>query len=193
MVFPLILQLDVAGNPNRWITYEDGAYYYAKDLIAWTIGESGIRLTGGKSRLTGSTSTMDLNTIIAVKGELGDKHMFRTPTLTNRGLFRRDQQICAYCAQVFHSELLTRDHVQPKSKGGKDRWENVVTACSGCNRYKDDRTPEQANMKLVYVPYAPSRSEHLILMNRNILANQMEFLLAKVPKNSRLHNPINLS
>lgn len=186
---PLILQLDMAGNPCRWITYEDAAYYKAKNLIAWTVGDEGYTIRGGKNRVTLSQSTMDLNTIIAVRGEMGDKHIYRTPTLTNRALFRRDQNICAYCGNEFYQDKLTRDHVMPSSRGGKDVWTNVVTACGGCNKVKDDNTPEEAGMKLLYVPYAPSRHEHLILMNRNILANQMEFLMAHVSKDSRLLDP----
>lgn len=190
---PLILQLDAAGNPCRWMTYEDAAYYKAKDLIAWTVGEDEFTIYGGENRITGRQSSMDLNTIIAVKGEIGDKGLFRTPTLTNRALFRRDQSICAYCGGVFGHDHLTRDHVMPTSRGGKDVWQNVVAACGGCNKLKDDRTPEEAGMKLLYVPYAPNRAEYLILMNRTILADQMEFLLSRVTKNSRLLNPIKLN
>lgn len=183
---PLILQLDVAGNPCRWMTYEDAAYYKAKDLIAWTYGSDEFTIYGGTSRLTGEQSSMDLSTIIAVKGEIGDKGLFRTPTLTNRALFRRDHHICAYCGNTFHQDVLTRDHVHPTSKGGPDVWNNVVTACGNCNKEKDDRTPEQAGMKLLYVPYTPNRAEYLILMNRTILADQMDFLMSRVPANSRL-------
>lgn len=186
---PLILQLDMAGNPCRWITYEDAAYYYAKNLVAWTVGDNEYTIHGGTSRITCSQSKMDLNTIIAVRGEMGDKHIYRTPTLTNRALFRRDQNLCAYCGNEFYQDKLTRDHVMPSSRGGKDIWQNVVTACGGCNKIKDNNTPEEAGMKLLYVPYAPSRHEHLILMNRNILANQMEFLMAHVGKDSRLLDP----
>ena len=190
---PLILQLDVAGNPCRWMTYEDAAYYQAKGLIAWTLGEEEFTIYGGENSLTGKQSFMDLSTIIAVQGEIGDKGLFRTPTLTNKALFRRDQYVCAYCCGTFHHDVLTRDHVQPTSRGGKDTWQNVVTSCGGCNKFKDDRTQEEANMKLLYVPYAPNRSEYLILMNRNILADQMNFLLSRVTKDSRLLNPIKLS
>lgn len=186
---PLILQLDVAGNPCRWITYEDAAYYYAKDLVAWTPTEDGFTIHGGKSRLTGTTSFMDLATIIAVRGEVSGKGLYRTPTLTNRALFRRDQHICAYCGNEFGHDDLTRDHVTARSKGGKDVWTNVVTCCSGCNRHKDDYSLEEIGMKLLYVPYAPSRSEYLLLMNRNVLADQMDFLKAKIPANSHVHIP----
>lgn len=186
---PLILQLDVAGNPCDWITYEDAAYYYAKDLVAWTPTEDGFTIYGGNNRLTGETSSIAMNTIIAVKGEIGDRGLFRVPALTNKILFRRDQHICAFCGNEFHHDDLTRDHVHPRSRGGQDVWTNVVTACGGCNKYKDARTPEEASMKLLYVPYAPNRAEYLILKNHTILADQMEFLKSRVPKESRLLNP----
>ena len=41
-------------------------------------------------------------------------------------------------------------------------------------------------MPLLYLPYIPSRWEDFILVNRHILADQMEYLLAKVPSTSRL-------
>lgn len=184
---PLILQLDVAGNPCRWIDFEEAAYYYCKGLVAWTTSHDGYTLWGGHSRLSGERSFLDVDTIIAVKGEMSHSHLMRTPVLTNRALFRRDQHLCAYCVMTFAYTDLTRDHVTPRSRGGKNGWLNVVTACGSCNKAKDSRTPEEAHMKLAYVPYAPSRSEFLLLMNRNVLADQMEFLKAKIPAHSRVH------
>ncbi len=64
---------------------------------------------------------------------------------------------------------------------------NVVTACRPCNHRKSHRTPEQAHMPLLYTPYVPSLWEDFILRNRRILADQMEFLMAHLPKSSRLH------
>lgn len=186
---PLILQLDVAGQPQRWINYERSAYYYAKDRVAWSMGEVDVVLHGGTSRMTGEQSVLTMDTIIAVRQENGKKaNIHRTPTLTNRALFRRDQHICAYCGNEFSASKLTRDHVIPVSKGGPNIWTNVVTSCSDCNRWKDNRTPEEADMELVYVPYAPNKAEYLILMNRTILADQMEFLLKQVSRDSRLLN-----
>lgn len=184
---PMILQLDIAGNPCRWINYERAVYYYSKELVAWTVGDNGYRIMGGTSR-AGTQSFMDLNTIIAIRGKMGDKFIHRDPTLTNRALFRRDMNLCAYCGTVYKQNDLTRDHVMPVSRNGKDVWTNVVSSCGGCNRQKDDMTPEEAGMRLLYVPYAPSRAEWLILMNRNILANQMEFLLARASQSSHLRD-----
>ena len=187
---PLILQLDIAGNPSRWITYEEAAYYHAKNLIAWTPSEDNYTIHGGTNRITSTQSKMVLNTIIAVKGAVDSKHLSRVPTLTNKALFRRDQNLCAYCGHEFVNAKLTRDHVMPSSRGGKNVWTNVVTACGGCNKRKDNYTIEEIGMKLLYVPYTPSRAEHLILMNRTILADQMEFLLTQVGQHSRLLKPL---
>jgi 5-methylcytosine-specific restriction endonuclease McrA len=45
--------------------------------------------------------------------------------------------------------------VIPRSRGGRTEWENVVIACSACNRKKGNRTPEEAGMKLLRKPYRP--------------------------------------
>ena len=79
----------------------------------------------------------------------------------------------------------------PVSKGGRDIWENVVSACFHCNSRKGNRTPQQASMPLLAVPYRPSWVEHLILSNRNILADQMAFLKSQLPKNTRLQRADN--
>ena len=73
----------------------------------------------------------------------------------------------------------------PISRQGKDEWENVVSACLPCNLKKSNRTPQQANMPLLAIPYRPSWVEHLILSNRNILADQMEFLVSRLPRDRR--------
>ena len=81
---------------------------------------------------------------------------------------------------------LTREHIIPFAQNGRDHWMNVVTACRACNHRKSSRTPEQAGMPLLYAPYIPSLWEDFILRNRRILADQMEFLIAHLPKTSRL-------
>lgn len=185
---PLVLQLDVAGNPHTWITHEKAAYYYTKGLIAWSMQQQDFTLFGGTSRMTGEQSQLTMDTIIAIKGKV-NKHqlmqMNRVP-LNNMTLFRRDQHICGYCGKEFGTRELSRDHIKPVSQGGPNIWTNVVTACHACNKFKDNRTPEQAHMSLLYVPYIPNRAEWLILQNRKILADQMEFLMGQVPKESRL-------
>lgn len=182
----LILQLDSQGQPVKWITWQDAVVYHAKQLVSWSSGSAAFMARGGHNRITGHQSVIETSSIIAVKGEASSRRRHRAPSLENRELFRRDRHICAYCGGHFTEAKLTRDHIHPRSKGGADTWMNVVTACARCNQKKDDKTLEEAHMQLLYVPYVPTRAEFLILENRHILADQMEFLLAFVPEHSRV-------
>lgn len=186
---PLILALDVAGNPHQWITAEDAACYYTKQLVAWDFGSEGCVLRGGTSRITNEQSRLAMSSIIAIKGKTMRAEAsarYNVPILTNGALFQRDKHICAYCGGVFAKSDLTRDHVVPTSRGGPNTWGNCVTSCKRCNNLKSDRTPEEYGHELLYLPYVPNRAEFLILTNRKILEDQMEFLLSKVPAHSRL-------
>lgn len=77
---------------------------------------------------------------------------------SRKSVLRRDLYTCQYCYTVFAPSKLTWDHVIPRCKGGRSTWENVVCSCSPCNRLKGDRTPEEANMKLLRKPIAPNRN-----------------------------------
>jgi 5-methylcytosine-specific restriction endonuclease McrA len=66
-----------------------------------------------------------------------------------RNIFLRDEYTCRYCAKSLETHELSLDHVLPKSRGGKETWENLVTACKVCNCKKGDRTPEEANMRIL--------------------------------------------
>jgi len=73
--------------------------------------------------------------------------------LTRRNVFRRDRDECQYCGS---KDRLTIDHVHPKSRGGRDTWENLVAACVPCNNRKGSRTPEEAGLTLARQPFRPS-------------------------------------
>jgi len=180
-----LLSLDAHGRVLDWISWQDAACLYARDAVAWTLGEPCLSLHGGISRMTGERSVMQLHPIVASRGHARAHALDPTPALTNTALFARDQHLCLYCGKHFSRQLLTRDHVMPISRGGRDVWENVVAACFQCNSRKGGRTPQQASMPLLAVPYRPSWIEHLILSNRNILADQMAFLKTHLPKNPR--------
>jgi len=53
----------------------------------------------------------------------------------------------------------------PRSRGGSDTWDNVITACKVCNNKKDCCTPEQVGMPLLAIPYVPDHAQYLILAN----------------------------
>lgn len=180
-----LLGLDAHGRALDWLSWQDATCLYARDAVAWTLGAPCLSIHGGVNRGSGRQSLIQLHPIIAARGHARPGALDPTPALTNPALFARDQHLCLYCGRQFHGNSLTRDHVQPISKGGRDVWENVVSACYHCNSHKGNRTPQQAGMPLLAVPYRPSWIEHLILSNRNILADQMAFLKAQLPKNPR--------
>lgn len=180
---PLILQLDAAGTPRKWMHWHDAVIAHCTDKILWSLGEP-IVLTGGKSAATGETSILELPPIIATSDMTMQKR-FKAPALTNRELFRRDQNLCLYCGNEYPPNKLTRDHVIPVSQGGPDTWTNCVAACRSCNHAKRDRTPEQARMPLRAIPYTPNPAEFLILQNRRIIADQMAYLKKMLPESSR--------
>ncbi len=182
-----VLQLDVSGRPQAWISAKEAAILYASDGIAWTLGDACTVLRGGTQRRTGLQSRIEVHPIVAVRGAIPSRAWRQTPALSNPKLFARDRQVCAYCGGFFHVDELTREHIVPVSRGGDDSWMNCITACRPCNGHKGSRLPEEARMSLLFLPYVPSLHEDMILRGRRILADQMEFLLASVPRSSRLH------
>ena len=179
-----LLSLDAHGRVLDWMSWQDAACLYVRGAVAWTLGDPCLSVHGGTNRETGRQSLLQLHPIVAARSHARAHALDPTPALTNAALFARDQHLCLYCGREFNRQHLTRDHVQPLSRGGRDTWENVVAACFHCNSRKGGRTPQQASMPLLAVPYRPSWVEHLILSNRNILADQMAFLKSQLPKRS---------
>ncbi|HKJ94014.1 MAG TPA: HNH endonuclease [Gammaproteobacteria bacterium] len=175
--------------PLEWITYQDAARLYYLGQVVYSCGVALYRLHGGYNAVTGRRSVIDVNSIVATDGTLQASlkgHPGYVPPLNNATLFRRDDGLCMYCGERFRFAELSRDHVRPVSRGGADRWNNVVAACKRCNNHKGDRTPEQAGMQLLAVPFTPTHAEYVYLQGRRILADQMEFLRAHFPRRSPL-------
>ena len=168
-----ILKLDVSGQPRGWLTLNEAITAYARGGVLYGIGESLAPVFGGIQRLTGIRSEIVLQPIIALEGRVLNHF---TPPLCNRTLFRRDDHRCLYCGSQFRRSDLTRDHVIPISRGGGNKWENVVAACKRCNWLKDCQTPEEASMPLLAVPFKPNTYEWHYLAKERVLADQMAYL-----------------
>jgi len=185
-----VLRTDISGMPLEWIDYQEAVKLYFADHVAYSCGSQLYAVHGGTCARTGRRSVIEVNSIIAT---LGDNHALLKardkyiPPLNNHTLFKRDANLCLYCGTRFLSSDLSRDHVTPISQGGLDLWTNVVTACKRCNNHKAGRTPEQAHMQLLAVPFTPTHAEYIYLKGRRILADQMKFLLAHFPRSSPLH------
>ncbi len=179
-VHPPILGVDLSGRPYGWLGWEEAVRHYVLEQIAWTVGDPGMVILGGHNR-SGERSSLSLHPVIAVRGADAGGLDEEPPALTGRALFARDRNTCLYCGEAFPVRQLTFDHIVPKSRGGRNAWTNAATSCRRCNHRKDARTPEEAGMPLLAVPYAPNHAESLILANRLILVDQMAFLRARVP------------
>jgi hypothetical protein len=185
-----VLRTDVSGMPLEWINYQDAVRLYHLEQIAYTCGTLLYRVHGGINARTGRRSMIEVNSIVATRG--GAYAQLRAspsyePPLSNSALFRRDFNMCLYCGGTFAVHDLSRDHVTPLVQGGSNDWNNVVTACKRCNHHKGGRTPEQAGMQLLAIPFTPNHAEYVYLQGRRILADQMAFLRAHFPRTSPLH------
>jgi len=185
-----ILHTDVTGMPLEWIDYQQAVRLYYADQVAYTCGMILYTVRGGFNARNGCQSRIAVNSIIATQGgvyaRLRSRHDY-VPPLSNAALFRRDCNTCLYCGETFPFRDLSRDHVRPIVQGGDDRWNNVVTACKLCNHAKGGKTPEQAGMQLLAIPFTPNHAEYVYLQGRRVLADQMDFLRAHFPRSSPLH------
>ncbi|NOX92155.1 MAG: HNH endonuclease [Gammaproteobacteria bacterium] len=186
--YPLILKLDKAGNPLKWIDHEAAINLYAKDLVITALGDESMIFHGGVNAISQIRSTIEVGSILLTTARVNNRKWVEGAVhpLTNRALFRRDGMLCMYCGDSFTERNLTRDHVVPTSRGGSDSWTNVVAACVRCNNHKGNSLLEEIRMKLQAVPFAPNYAEWMVLSNRRIMGDQMQFLKARCPKDSRL-------
>lgn len=175
----MILRLNAGGLPMGWLTQTQAATLYAKTRILWDMGEPAVVLHGGRTT-GGKQSRLALAPIVATAGATPRPVIESdVPALCNPLLFRRDDYRCLYCGERFPVRELTRDHIQPRCQDGADCWTNVVAACRRCNTRKGGRTPEQAGMPLLAIPFTPNRYEGLYLANRHIRGDQMAFLASR--------------
>ncbi len=190
-----VLRTDASGMPLEWIDYQQAVRLYHLQQVAYACGSPLYAIHGGTCARTGRRSVIEVNSILATFGNQQAINKARrnyTPPLSNRTLFRRDDNLCLYCGEHLPVTLLSRDHVTPLSQGGQDIWANVVTACKRCNNHKAGRTPEQAGMQLLAIPFTPTHAEYIYLQGRRVLADQMQFLLAHFPRTSPLHQRLHL-
>jgi len=144
------LVCDKAGMPHHWASWQDAVVLKYKGLLSYEQGDAAV-FHGGMSRMTGERSQIDVGQILFLKEVL--RYDSRVPPLTNQNLFARDLNMCGYCGRRFQEIKLSRDHIHPVSKGGKNIWMNVITSCKSCNHQKDDNLLADVDMELLFLPY----------------------------------------
>lgn len=98
---------------------------------------------------------------------------------TRAAVMLRDTFTCQYCADKPGKELLTVDHVVPRSRGGDHSWTNLVTACKACNQQKGSRLPDEVAMSLIRRPFEPSYMA-LVLLSNPVAAARWEHIMGVV-------------
>src|SRR6266850_4669758 len=79
----------------------------------------------------------------------------KRPKLSARNIRERDDNRCQYTGRVLHPDEGSLDHVVPRSRGGRDTWENLVWSSKAINTRKADRLPHEAGLRLLKQPRAP--------------------------------------
>lgn len=170
-----VLRISAHGLPQSWISVQVAASDLVAGRVLYAFGEPVAQLRGGFNK-HGNRSTLDVPAIITTRAS--NKTLVTRPAFTRGGLFARDGFMCMYCGVEQSSRHLTIDHIKPRSRGGRNDWKNTCAACVDCNQRKGNKTPEEAQMMLLGVPYEPNIYEHLFLQGRKLVTDQMQFLQA---------------
>ena len=116
-----VLRTDVAGMPLEWIDYREAVRLYHAEQVAYDCGTLLYTVFGGYSSETGERSKIDVNSIIATHGtsrSLARNRDKYVPPLNNRTLFKRDANLCLYCAMRFPTRRTSRTRLPSASEIG---------------------------------------------------------------------------
>jgi 5-methylcytosine-specific restriction endonuclease McrA len=137
------LLLNASYEPHSIISDRDAVCMYLDDVIEAVV-------YSGEVMRSPSITVMVPSVARLIRYVPMPEHM-RSVMLTRKAVCARDHYVCAYCL----GEADTMDHVQPRAKGGRHVWENVVASCHRCNHRKGNKTLEQLGWKMHNTPYRP--------------------------------------
>lgn len=152
-----VLVLDSTGQPIYTTGVQDA-------IRLWTKDKAVVLAEDFEGKLLHSDSfEMGMPRVVQLRNWVARKLNLKVP-FSRRNLVIRDSVVrqgkptlvCQYCVDALTTETYSLDHVIPRSHGGESTWENLVACCKECNSFKANRTPEQAGMKLIKKPVAPS-------------------------------------
>lgn len=135
-------------------TYEPVSIISVKRAIVLLLKEKAELIEAAEAYLRAESFSMPRPLVIRLVYYVKIPRRMSLP-VTRRTVLARDHYTCQYCGEMPPHQLLTLDHVVPRSCGGKTTWENVVAACQKCNGRKGNRTPIEANMRLIVEPARP--------------------------------------
>lgn len=134
------------------VTFEPIHVCSTKRALALVLSGKAEIVVNGRGTIRTATSQFEIPSVI----KLG--YMVKRPrariALSKREILRRDEYTCQYCGRKMRT--LTLDHVIPRRQGGPHTWDNLVAACSPCNRRKGGKRPAEADMMLKRTPFEPN-------------------------------------
>ena len=128
--------------------YEPLAVVSFKRALVLVLNEKATVLSGlGGEVVRSARHEFDMPSVILLQRYVRIPNARKVP-VSRRGVLRRDSHRCGYCGKSAN----TIDHVLPKSRGGKDTWENLIACCLRCNNVKGDKTPQEMGWELRFQP-----------------------------------------
>jgi 5-methylcytosine-specific restriction endonuclease McrA len=139
-------------------TYEPLSIVPARRAVCLVIADKADLVEADDAVIRSATLTLASPAVIRLR------YMVRAPrrrvaAVSRRAVFSRDDYRCQYCGN--HADSI--DHVVPRSRGGRDVWDNLAAACRPCNSRKRDRTPDEAGMRLLRPCHAPRATAWIVV------------------------------
>jgi 5-methylcytosine-specific restriction endonuclease McrA len=149
------LLLNNNGEPLQFIDGVRAIKLLLKDRVEVASGMTGMP-SYWDDYVNSATCQYKLPAVLRLKYYVQTRTYKKPPRFQKKVLFNRDAWKCQYCETELTYSAITIDHVHPQSRGGKTTWKNCVTACKKCNSRKGNKTPEEADMKLLKQPLEPN-------------------------------------
>ena len=171
-----VLAISIGDNHMRTLVlnagYEPLAVVSFKRALVLVLNDKATVLAGIDNEVVRSASQeFEMPSVILLSRYVRIPNARRVP-VSRRGVLRRDSQRCGYCAGPAN----TIDHIMPKSRGGKDTWENLVACCLECNNSKGNRTPAEIGWNLKVLPKMPTGTVWSVRGSDKPLPQWSEFL-----------------
>jgi 5-methylcytosine-specific restriction endonuclease McrA len=143
-------------------TFEPLHIVSVRRAIVLLLKEKAEVIEAAEAKIRSENLALDMPLVIRLVYYVRVPHRLLIP-LTRRTVLARDQYSCQYCGAQPTKGQLTLDHVLPRSRGGDNTWENVVTACIPCNQRKGGKTLREAGMTLLLRPGRPRYAAVVLL------------------------------
>lgn len=134
------------------VTFDEEGKPVVSHALKW---EDWIKLPVDASQLALGTKTGQIRCPLVIVNPVFGKMPLKTPRLSPAAIRERDGGICQYTGKKLSNRGGNIDHVVPKSRGGKDSWDNLVWSEKGLNSAKGNKTNAEAGLKLIRKPKAP--------------------------------------